>query len=308
MKYCVKDFIEAQGELLFAVVESGMEAGKVLCFLRYAKINGCWQKLSTHQADRYLADYFPHYLYYSSAKDVALHAVCETAIIKHHQPRQRLQILMRQPSNNVVEEDFKKLLKHFIEYGLDSTQIGVTGSLLPGVQNDDSDIDLVFYDRQHFHFARDLVKQLIHEQHITALDDSTWESSYRRRSCHIDLAEYVWHEQRKFNKALINGRKFDISLAIHMRLSDLNYRKKGLVTIQAKVIDDTHAFDSPAVFGVEAGPIDEILCFTATYVGQAGKGEWIEVSGTLEASSCGHQRIVVGSSREAPGEFIRVIR
>lgn len=308
MKYCVKDFIEAQGELLFAVVESGMEAGKVLCFLRYAKINGNWQKLSTQQADRYLADYFPHYLYYSSAKDVALHAVNEAAIIKHHQPRRRLQSLMELPSESVVEEDFKMLLKHFIEYGLESTQIGVTGSLLPGVHNDDSDIDLVFYERQHFHFARDLVKQLIQEHHIDALDDSAWESSYRRRSCHIDLPDYIWHEQRKFNKALINGRKFDISLAIDTRLSDLNYQKMGLVTIQAKIIDDTRAFDSPAIFGIEAGPIDTILCFTATYVGQACKGECIEVSGMLEASSCGYQRIVVGSSREAPGEFIRVIR
>jgi uncharacterized protein len=308
MKYCVKDFIEAQDQLLFAVVESGMEAAKVLCFLRYAKINGFWQKLSTEQADRYLADFFPHYLYYSSAKDVSLHAVSESAIIEHYQPKQRLQMLMQQPSNNAVERDFKKLLDYFIGYGMESTLVGVTGSLLPGVHNDHSDIDLVFYDRQHFHFARNLVKQLIDEQHIAALDDASWESAYSRRSCHIDLADYVWHEQRKFNKALINGRKFDISLAIDTRLSDLNYQKKGLITMQAKVIDDTQAFDSPAVYVVEAGSIDIILCFTATYVGQACTGEWIEVSGMLEESPCGHQRIVVGSSREAPGEFIRVIR
>jgi len=50
-----------------------------------------------------------------------------------------------------------------------------------------------------------------------------------------------------------------------------------------------------------------VLCYTATYTGQAEKNEWIEVSGALEIGSDGRQRILVGSTREAKGQFIKVI-
>jgi hypothetical protein len=37
-------------------------------------------------------------------------------------------------------------------------------------------------------------------------------------------------------------------------------------------------------------------------------GETIEIAGMLEEDEHGNQRIVVGSSREAQGEYIKVIR
>ncbi len=51
-----------------------------------------------------------------------------------------------------------------------------------------------------------------------------------------------------------------------------------------------------------------MICFTATYSGQAQTGEWIEVSGQLEETDKGYQQIIIGADREAKGEFIRVIR
>jgi predicted nucleotidyltransferase len=52
--------------------------------------------------------------------------------------------------------------------------------------------------------------------------------------------------------------------------------------------------------------IGEILCFTHTYVGQALTGETVEAAGAVEACDDGRKRLVVGSSREAAGEFVRV--
>ncbi|MEY3107605.1 MAG: hypothetical protein RIT35_1783, partial [Pseudomonadota bacterium] len=46
---------------------------------------------------------------------------------------------------------------------------------------------------------------------------------------------------------------------------------------------------------------------SATYTGQAVKGETVEVSGLVEQTKEGLKRIVVGSSREAPGEYIKVV-
>jgi len=49
------------------------------------------------------------------------------------------------------------------------------------------------------------------------------------------------------------------------------------------------------------------VCYTATYTGQAEQGERIEVAGQLEVSNTGLVRILVGSSREAEGEYIKVL-
>jgi hypothetical protein len=77
--------------------------------------------------------------------------------------------------------------------------------------------------------------------------------------------------------------------------------------LQCKVIDDAHAFDYPAEFKIDHPQISSIVSFTATYTGQAVTGEMIEVAGVLEQSEHGVKRIVVGSSREALGEYIKVI-
>jgi hypothetical protein len=74
------------------------------------------------------------------------------------------------------------------------------------------------------------------------------------------------------------------------------------------VIDDARGFDYPAEFKIDHQQISSIVSFTATYTGQAVSGERVEVSGMLEQSGQGVKRIVVGSSREAHGEYIKVIQ
>ena len=74
------------------------------------------------------------------------------------------------------------------------------------------------------------------------------------------------------------------------------------------MVDDTRGFDYPAEFKIDHPQITAVVSFTATYTGQAVNGETVAVSGVLEQSEQGVKRIVVGSSREAQGEYIKVIR
>ena len=66
-------------------------------------------------------------------------------------------------------------------------------------------------------------------------------------------------------------------------------------------------FDYPARYRLDHNEIVEALSFTPTYNGQAFTGETVEISGVLEESGDGCRRIIVGSSREAPGEYIKVL-
>jgi HAD superfamily hydrolase (TIGR01509 family) len=324
--FFAKDFIETAEGLIFAVVEQGLEDGRVLCFLRYVRGSSGWKKVATEQANLLLQQQYPDYLYYSPVLDAHLHAVAVERVVKHHQPKHRLQQLMQAARHDIardgvyaaglsgtgaaaVEQDLHRLCRLFEQHGLDLAQIGITGSLLIGVQNLESDIDLVCYGRDVFHQCRAITRRLIEQGDLQALNDQDWQQSYQRRSCDLSLDEYVWHERRKCNKAVINGRKFDLNFIDHDASPEaVTYQKCEAVTLQCKVIDDVHAFDYPAEFKIDHHQISSVVSFTATYTGQAIAGEIIEVSGVLEQSEHGVKRIVVGSSREAHGEYIKVIR
>ncbi|WP_333875321.1 hypothetical protein [Methylobacter sp.] len=324
--FFAKDFIETAEGLIFAVVEQGLEDGKVLCFLRYVLTPSGWKKVVTEQANNLLQQQHSDYLHYSPVLDAHLHAVAIDRIVTHHQPKHRLQQLMQANRHDIardgvyaasmlgagaaaVERDLFRLCELFEQHGLDLAQTGVTGSILVGVQKQDSDIDLVCYSRDVFHQCRAITRELIEQECLQALNDQDWQQSYERRSCDLSFDDYVWHERRKCNKAVINGRKFDLNFIDHCADSNaVVYQKCGAVTLQCRVTDDAHAFDYPAEFTIDHHQISSIVSFTATYTGQAVSGEMIEVSGVLEQSEHGVKRIVVGSSREAHGEYIKVIQ
>jgi predicted nucleotidyltransferase len=124
----------------------------------------------------------------------------------------------------------------------------------------------------------------------------------------LSFREYLWHERRKFNKGLCEGTKFDITLVTdEVHASMAASRKLGPIRLNAKVIDATHAYDFPARYRIARTDLDEVLSFSHTYAGQALAGEWVTIRGQLEEIREGGRRIIVGSTREAPGEFIKVL-
>lgn len=311
--FFAKDFIETVEGLRFAVVQNAVEQGRVLCFLRYVYSDNHWQKVDTAQANQLLQQRYPQYLYYSEVLDASLHAVEIAKIVRHHQPKQRLQALLtlesleNLQSLDEVSADLIALCRIFQQAGIDLNHVGVTGSLLIAAQKASSDIDLVFYHRASFHQARQVTKSLIEENKLQNLTAQDWQETFARRDCELDFADYVWHEQRKFNKAMINRRKFDLSLLEETWEATEAYSKLGAITLTVQISNDCYGFDYPARFLLAHPEIKVILCFTATYNGQAQTGEWVEVAGQLEVSPSGDKRIVVGSSREARGEYIKVL-
>lgn len=309
MRFNAKDFIKTRQGLVFAVVADGLEYGKILCFLRYLNRHGQWQKVGTEQANAFLDEHFPEYLHYSTILDTHLHAVDEAQVVRHFQPQQVLQELLQAETADPVVVDLQNLCSLLRANHLDLGQFGITGSILVGMQNHVSDIDLVCYDRDTFHQARNIIQALIAKDQCQALNDDDWLSAYQRRACDFALDDYIWHEQRKYNKAIFNQRKFDLSLSLPTCAADgRRFQKAGFVRIQAEVVDDSHGFDYPAEFVINHLDIASVVCFTATYVGQAKQGERIEAAGQLEMDAQGRRRVVVGSTREAIGEFIRVLR
>ncbi|HNO08514.1 MAG: DNA polymerase subunit beta [Methanomicrobiales archaeon] len=223
-------------------------------------------------------------------------------------------------------EDIRKVLKPEDEIGaiarrntrvarlvsifdLPEKTYGCTGSLLVGLENDRSDIDLVVYGRMFF-TARELLRFAIKKGRIDPISDDMWENIYRKRNPELSLDDFLIHEKRKWNRGQIENVYFDILFTrSYKALHSLPITKGpscGVVTIKATVTDASLAFDSPAVYLIDHEEVSKVLSFSHTYSGQAIAGELIEARGICE-EHYGEKWLIVGTTRDARGEYIRSI-
>jgi predicted nucleotidyltransferase len=207
-----------------------------------------------------------------------------------------------------LDQRIEEITVTLLEGGIPMDSMGVTGSFLPGLQINGSDIDFVVYGPRWFS-ARDIIARAKDDPNssIEHLDEDMWERIYNKRIPEIDFAEFKLHEMRKGNRGMVGDIYFDLLFVRDWdqinaplgRGTDLGHE-----TIEAVVTDSGLAFDSPSVYKVDHSRIEYVLSYTHTYAGQALAGETIEARGMVEEVN-GHMRLVVGTSREPKGEWIR---
>jgi len=309
MKPLARDFVETHEGLVFAVVTSSFQDDLVLGFLRYIPSAKGLRKVGTDEANAFLRKHHPRYLHHCKRRDAHLHAIPAHAVAVHHRPRERLTALRQRHPVDEVEAGLHRLVGLLVAEGIDASAIGVTGSVLIGGQHPASDLDLVVYERETFLRLRAAVLRLMADGRLHSLNDGDWLDAYSRRGCALTLDEFLRHERRKGNKGMVDGRKFDIALVTESAHAEpeTGWTKQGQCRIEARIADDRHAFDHPARYGLDHPEIVELYSFTHTYVGQAFSGERVEAEGYLEVAPDGRKRLIVGSSREAPGEYLRVL-
>ena len=297
----LRDFIGDPEGRLYAVsaYDNGERAG---CILRYIpdpdgeRVNASgsrYHKLEFEEAFAYISREKPEYADYIQRIPLA-------DIRRVLKPEEEIGTVMRRNS---------RVSRLISILNLPDRTYGCTGSLLCGLENEGSDIDLVVYGRTFF-AARDLLKKATQKGSIASISDATWDSIYRKRNPELSKDEFLTHEKRKWNRGQIDTVYFDILYTRpYHALNPFPLGKGnscGLLTIQARVTDASLAFDSPAVYRVNHEKISRVLSFSHTYSGQALAGELIEARGVCEEH--GDERwLVVGTTREAKGEYIRSI-
>ncbi|HEX7627898.1 MAG TPA: nucleotidyltransferase domain-containing protein [Candidatus Methanoperedens sp.] len=294
----LRDFIITKDDWIFAVADYCHEGG-IRSILRYVPdpkgtrgVDKKYRKMDFDDAFIFMKTARPEWV-----SDV--HIVPWDSVKEILAPDRRLPHIAEK--NEKVRAIVKSLEKH-----VPVENMGVTGSLLPGLEIDSSDIDFIVYGSPWF-TARDIIESEKQKKDpITRISDDMWQDIYKKRRPDISFDEFLLHEIRKGNRGMVGGTYFDL---LYVRdWKDITPCLRGIdignKTIEATVINADFAFDSPAIYKIDHPEISYVLSYTHTYAGQALVGERIEARGMVEVVG-NMKRLVVGTTREPKGEWIR---
>jgi predicted nucleotidyltransferase len=294
----LRDFIVTKDDWIFAVADYCHEGG-IRAILRYVPdsqgtrgIGKKYRKMDFDDAFIFMKKARPEWI-----SDV--HIVPWESVKEILAPDKRLpQIVEKNEKVKVIVKSLEKYVP--VEY------MGVTGSILPGLEIGSSDIDFIVYGSPWF-TARDIIQQEKKKKNpITEISDQMWQDIYKKRRPDISFDEFWLHEIRKGNRGMVGGTYFDLlyvrdwkDITPCLRGTDI-----GNKTIEATITNADFAFDSPAIYKIDHTEISYVLSYTHTYAGQALPGERIEARGMVEIVG-NMKRLVVGTTREPKGEWIR---
>lgn len=303
-----KDYIYTKEGLFFAVVSDLIENNRALSFLRYRDNNGVLEKLETNVATDFVNEHYAAYNFHSQYADIGLHGIPLEQILKLYRPQETVTKLLASGKLDTKQHDALKMIGFLIDENIDKECLGITGSIMLEAHNEKSDIDMVIYGRENFHRVRGLLKKMTSNDGPASIDESMWRDTYQRRDCELDFNEYYMHELKKYNKCMSGSSKVDFSMLplASEKVEECGpYKKLGKEKIVARVVDANFTFDFPARYYIDHKYINEVVVYTATYIGQAEINDRIEAVGYIEEDRYGKKRLVVGTSREAKGEYIK---
>ena len=351
MKVRTRDFIYTTDGMYFASTNYIHPEDRYISFLRYIpdengdreKDGIKYRKVGSEEAYSYLRENYPDYLYFCDVTNVEMMGVPLDKVEKVIKPENRLSGLKKTfESGGEVKnpEIIAKLMDvcdffHYIA-GIDYEDMGISGSILPGLQKDDvSDLDYVIYGLDNHRKAIEAFKKHRNEEvyieevdkHITlnGITDDYWDFVYDKRMSDSSLTpeEFKWYENRKANRGTINGTLFDILATkgydeIEGSWGDTRYEPQGISKIECDIVSALGAFDNPSLYTVENvevlegvdKDIIEVVSFTHTYAGEVIDGEHVIAKGKVEKviteGKEDYYRLVVGTTREAIDEYLKL--
>ncbi len=302
----IRDFFITKQNWIFSVVSYDLGEEEVKCLLRYIPDDrgervaerGRYRKLDFYDAYVFLGRHCPTYV------KGGMQVVPKEDIQEILRPDDELPLIAER-------EEQAQTIFELLGNRIQRNRIGITGSYLCGLNSDNSDLDFVLYGLPNFNIAREVIEAAVEEGILVEITDAVWRRIYNKRQPELSYNCFVAHEQRKKNRGAIGDTYLDILYTrdreeikqLDMRNYEIGERV-GYATITAEVKDASFSFDNPAIYEIEHPEISKVLSFTHTYVGQALAGEKIEARGVIESTK--HEsRLVVGTTRDAKGEWIR---
>lgn len=175
-------------------------------------------------------------------------------VVEIFDAKKKLQEIISSRTSDPVLHKLKHLIKIFEEKGINSSDLGVTASILVGVNNEKSDIDLVTDNPNIFNELHKLIYS--NSDFISYLEPSLGQQLYERRVQSmgtIDFNALMKQEGRKL-QALFNGTHFNIQpvrpLGFTSVIDLTRFYYMGEVELIVEIAEDEEGIFSPAVYDI----------------------------------------------------------
>ncbi len=310
------DYIETKKtNLIFDVKGLLHPIDRKICFLRFYPHpegdrikNGVMYKKVYNLDERYslLRRFYPNYLFYSKELDMEIQSVFNNDIKKVYTPRGCLIELFEKENLSTIEKCSKNLCELFIYKGnISRDSIGITGSVMVGLNKEVSDIDIIVYGTETSHIFQGTLKDIFTESNqfrMYNLEDYKSHYVWRVGGSDISFKEFMRSEQRKLHQGKFHNINFFIRYIKSPNdwngtFYDYQYKNYGRIKAKVLITDSKDSIFTPCSYKINAlkildkesilkkvslKEILEINSFRARFCEHAQEGETVLVEGKLE--------------------------
>jgi predicted nucleotidyltransferase len=327
------DYFETTDGWIFLVLGDVHPAGRVWSLLKYVPGNGIWgngEKKFIRVIRQYTVSELlkiinfveerqPGYVFHDPTVGAKVIAPPISSITRVYSSKRRLKELLSRPTNNRLERLLVSLVERLTEVsGVPIDHFGVTGSILPAIHHQDSDIDLVVYGTDNLWRVLEALKELHREGEVALLGGSDPEGWVIRASSRYPVST---HDLRRLASNVINKGVFSgVPFSVHgvreapvYKYGEVVYSTLGMAKVRGRVVDVRESLFTPAVYFVEdeGGSIDRIVCYDMMLAGVLREGDLVEAYGKLEVARRNGEeawrQILIGSYEGAGREYIRIL-
>ena len=323
------DIIESIDNLVFDVKGLVHPPSKVIAFPRffpdpsgsrtyrgasYKKVYGLPERFE------FLERNFPRYIVDDPVFDERLCEVPFEDVKEHYNPTYRLQQLRSSKSLDELETlalDLASLLKQTASVSWQA--IGISGSVMLGLQRPSSDIDLVVYGSKDCLKVYSVLEGLLSEKQGSLRryvgKDLEGLFDFRSKDTAMNYEDFVRSESRKVMQGKFLGTDYFIRFVkdwdeVHQKYGDTQFVNIGYAKVKATVVEDSESVFTPCVYrikkvhvleGPHHAPV-QIASFRGRFCEQARNGEVIIAQGKVEqvidnVKDRQYFRLLIGNNR-----------
>jgi len=329
MKAREGDLIETREGLIFDVKGLLHPPDRVISYARYfphsmgdrERVGKRYKKVySLNERQTFLSENYPQYLYYDEIHGKQLEGVPTSVITKHYEPIAGLKTLSERNALQQIEMHALYFSRQLHKASIvPFNKIGVSGSILIGLQKDDSDVDLIVYGRENGLRVHKTLKGLLEDEgnEISRYDLRGLKQLYRFRvkDTKVPFRDFVKTESRKVYQGRIFDRDYFIRFVldwsdIEEEYGDRRFKTAGRSTIKAKIDDDSNSIFTPCLYliteceflsGRTFNGLKEITSYRGRFCEQAKKDEVIQAEGAVEKvtekNGSFYHRLILGEHR-----------
>jgi predicted nucleotidyltransferase len=304
------DFIETVDELIFDVKGLVHPEGRVVAYIRYypnpqgdrVRKGVRYSKIySLKERDSLIKKVHPQYRLLDPIFGDYIEEVPVNMITRHYKPVDKLRELRTRLLIDETEKlalELADLLK--VHSGIRWRQMGISGSILLGLHEKHSDLDIIVYGTDACASIYKALADLLQRKNSPIKPYGVSElrklHEFRSKDTRIPLSIFMQMERRKRLQGTFKGRDYFIRFVkdwseVSEKYGDKKYSPIGYSKIKAKVIDDSNGVFTPCSYlisqvevlsGAPISSIKEVASFRGRFCEQAKINEWIIAQGKLE--------------------------